>query len=95
MQKRSFDPSKIRHLGTVNLPDHIDRMVVQKMKEADEDIQEMRMQVRWSKSQIAVLKKAAAIIGIPYQTYAKQTLWQQAIKDIKDAEKYGKVSDQI
>lgn len=89
--KQTFDPSKVVHEGTTTVPEEMNIMITQKIAEAEEDIQEMRMQIRWNKSQISVIKKAAGLIGIPYQTYAKQTLFQQALKDIKDAETYGKV----
>lgn len=91
MKEDRFDPAKVIHLGTTHLPDDIARMASNKIEEAEQDIQEMRMQIRWNKQQISVIKKAAALIGIPYQTYAKQTLFQQALKDIKDAETYGNI----
>jgi predicted DNA binding CopG/RHH family protein len=36
--------------------------------------------------QIAVVKRAATIIGIPYQTYLKQVVFDQALADIEHAE---------
>jgi hypothetical protein len=29
-----------------------------------------------------VVKKAAAVMGVPYQTYIKQVLFQRAVEDI-------------
>ena len=44
------------------------------------------MTLRWGKEQIAVVKRAAAIMGIPYQTYLKQVVFRQALADIEHAE---------
>jgi len=41
--------------------------------------------LRWAKPQIDVVKRAAAIMGIPYQTYLKQVVFKQAVEDIKHA----------
>ena len=37
------------------------------------------------KGQIAVVKRAAAILGVPYQTYLKQVVFRQALADIEQA----------
>lgn len=47
---------------------------------------EVRMQLRWGKQQLDVVKQAAKTIGIPYQTYVKQTLYQQALRDIQSSQ---------
>lgn len=39
---------------------------------------EIRMQIRWGDAQLQLLKDAAEIIGIPYQTYVKQTMFEHA-----------------
>lgn len=39
---------------------------------------EIRMQIRWGKEQLQLLKDAASVIGIPYQTYVKQTMFEHA-----------------
>jgi len=41
--------------------------------------------LRWAKPQIDVVKRAAAIMGVPYQTYLKQVVFRQALADIKQA----------
>ena len=42
--------------------------------------------LRWGERQIAVVKRAAAILGVPYQTYLKQVVFRQALNDIEHAE---------
>jgi predicted DNA binding CopG/RHH family protein len=53
--------------------------------EAERDIAPGTVSLRWGKGQIAVVKRAAAMIGIPYQTYLKQVVYRQALADIASA----------
>jgi predicted DNA binding CopG/RHH family protein len=53
---------------------------------ADRDIATGVVTLRWGKDQIAVVKRAAAILGVPYQTYLKQVVFRQALADIEHAE---------
>lgn len=84
MKKKTFE---IEDLGVTKLPEDLHLLAVQKIKEADEEIEQMRMQIRWGKSQVNLIKKAATLMGIPYQTYVKQALFHQALEDIKNSEK--------
>jgi predicted DNA binding CopG/RHH family protein len=54
--------------------------------EADQEIAASAITLRWGKAQIAVVKRAAAILGVPYQTYLKQVVFRQALADIEQAE---------
>ncbi|MCY4454819.1 MAG: hypothetical protein OXC56_00730 [Chloroflexi bacterium] len=54
--------------------------------EADSEVLTGSVTLRWGKAQIAVVKRAAAILGVPYQTYLKQVVFRQAIEDIEHAE---------
>ncbi|HTE84906.1 MAG TPA: hypothetical protein VK821_09240 [Dehalococcoidia bacterium] len=54
--------------------------------EADREIAASSITLRWGRRQIAVIKRAAALMGIPYQTYLKQVVFKQAIADIEHAE---------
>jgi predicted DNA binding CopG/RHH family protein len=56
-------------------------------KDADREIGSGTVTLRWGKQQIAVIKRAAGIIGVPYQTYLKQVVFQQALADIERAER--------
>ena len=53
----------------------------QKIKAADEE-QGHRVSLRWGDEQIAVIKAAAAMFGVPYQTYIKTVLYRQAVTDL-------------
>jgi predicted DNA binding CopG/RHH family protein len=42
--------------------------------------------LRWGNEQIAVVKRAAALLDVPYQTYLKHVVLKQALADIERAE---------
>ncbi len=54
--------------------------------EADRELAARSVTLRWGRGQIAVVKRAAAILGVPYQTYLKQVVFRQAVSDIEHAE---------
>ena len=61
-------------------------MVTRLEEEADREIAAGTVTLRWGKDQIAVVKRAAATMGVPYQTYLKQVVFKQALADIEHAE---------
>jgi predicted DNA binding CopG/RHH family protein len=52
---------------------------------ADRELASGTVTLRWGRQQIAVVKRAAALMGIPYQTYLKQVVFRQALSDIERA----------
>jgi predicted DNA binding CopG/RHH family protein len=54
--------------------------------DADRELAAGSVTLRWGREQISVVKRAAALIGVPYQTYLKQVVFKQAIADIERAE---------
>ena len=64
----------------------ISEMVTRLEEQADRDIAAGTVTLRWGKEQIAVVKRAAAMMGVPYQTYLKQVVFKQALADIEHAE---------
>ena len=61
-------------------------MVTRLEEQADRDIAAGTVTLRWARKQIAVVKRAAAIMGVPYQTYLKQVVFKQALADIEQAD---------
>lgn len=53
---------------------------LEKIKESDNE--DCRVSFRWQREQLALVKKAADEIGIPYQTYMKQVVFRQAKQDL-------------
>jgi predicted DNA binding CopG/RHH family protein len=54
---------------------------------------EERVNMRWDARSLAVVRRAAALAGVPYQTYVKQTVFRQALSDLRDAAAAGIVSE--
>ena len=54
--------------------------------EADREIATGIVTLRWGKEQIGVVKRAASLVGVPYQSYLKQVVFRQALADIEHAE---------
>ena len=52
--------------------------------EADAELEEARVNFRWGKQQVALVKQVAKLIGIPYQTYIKETLYRSCLNDLKN-----------
>ncbi|MBI4495116.1 MAG: hypothetical protein HY690_20265 [Chloroflexi bacterium] len=64
----------------------MDAQVTAMIEQADRDVEEMRVNMRWGRAQVDVIKRAAALYGMPYQTYVKQAAFRQALADLKEAE---------
>lgn len=45
--------------------------------------------VRWTVRQVRAIERAAAIVGMPYQTYVKDAAFRRALQDLADAERAG------
>lgn len=54
---------------------------------------EERVNMRWDGRSLAVVRRAAALAGVPYQTYVKQTVFRQALSDLRDAAAAGIVPE--
>jgi predicted DNA binding CopG/RHH family protein len=52
-------------------------------KAADEEIEAARVNFRWGREQVELVKRVAELMGIPYQTYIKQVVYRQAVADIE------------
>lgn len=61
-------------------------------RDAAREIREHRVNMRWTKDQVALIRRAAAIYGITYQTYIKQAAVRQALADLKLASEINKAS---
>lgn len=50
--------------------------------QAEDDFKDVNVNFRWTKDKVDIVKQAAEALGIPYQTYLKQVILRQALKDI-------------
>src|SRR6266568_7164488 len=56
---------------------------------ADARFEEERVGIRWQRASLEVVRQAADLAGVPYQTYVKQVAFRQALTDLKDAAAVG------
>jgi hypothetical protein len=80
------DPDKIGEPRVEVVGDDVAENWERLIEEAERDIRAARVSRRWLKPPVEVIKQAAATLGIPYQTYIKQTAVRQALVDLKAGE---------
>lgn len=71
-------------LGTVELSDEEAKLANKFIEDAEKELEEARINFRWGREQLNLVKKTANLIGIPYQTYIKQVVYRQCLQDLKD-----------
>lgn len=77
-------PYKIVDRGIETDPDVL-RLLDEHDRE-DELAGEMRVNIRWGRDQVNIIKKAAKLLDVPYQVYIKQLAIKQALVDIREVE---------
>jgi predicted DNA binding CopG/RHH family protein len=80
---------KLTHVADAEMGDdeatRFAAMEDQAERDAAREIREQRVNLRWSRDQVELIRRAAAIFGITYQTYLKQAAVRQALADLKAA----------
>lgn len=74
-----------KHIGTVELPEEEDKHISEMIEEAEKELEETRVSFRWGKEQLEVVKQAADLMGIPYQTFLKLAVYEHALAVLKDS----------
>lgn len=75
----------LARLQPIELTEAEDERVAQAIEQAEREVGEYRVSLRWQRDRVEVVKKAAASIGVPYQTYIKMAAFRQAVEDLKAA----------
>ena len=70
-------------VGDVELDEEISARLEASIAQAESEFHETRVNFRWGTEQLAVVKRAAATMGVPYKTYLKQVVYQQALRDLE------------
>lgn len=84
MAKQSGKAPEMRIVADrVDEDSDVSDLVTHLESEADREIASGSVTLRWGRNQIAVVKRAAALMGMPYQTYLKQVVFKQALADIE------------
>lgn len=77
---------RVTRLEDVELDPEMDARVAEMTAQADADIaaaEEVRVNFRWGRAQVETLRRAAAIYGVPYQTYLKMVALRAAQSDLE------------
>jgi predicted DNA binding CopG/RHH family protein len=61
----------------------------QLIAQADSERDDAHVTLRWGRRQLEIVRKAARLAGVPYQTYLKQATMQRAIDDLRAAREAG------
>lgn len=77
---------EIEELGDVELPADLDQKVEMMTKAADAELDATRVNFRWQREPLSLVKQVAEAMGVPYQTYMKQVLYRQALEDLSKIE---------
>jgi predicted DNA binding CopG/RHH family protein len=80
--KKRINLNDIEDLGDVELPEELDKKITAMIEQADKEIFESRVTMRWHKEQLDVVKKAAYLLGIPYQIYIRDVVFRKSLDDI-------------
>lgn len=80
-------------LGEYTMPPDLVDKVERMTAEADAEIEATRVTFRWGKEQLDVVKRAAQLMGVPYQTFIKLVVYQQSLNVLKGAEVLKRPSD--
>jgi predicted DNA binding CopG/RHH family protein len=75
---------EIEDLGDYEMDPETSAKVEKMTAEADAEIEAARVNFRWGKEQLDVVKRAARIMGVPYQTLIKLLVYQQSLLILKD-----------
>ena len=80
---------ELKYLGEVELDGETAARANAMIEQAERDIEahtgDVRVNFRWNREQVQLVKRAAAVHGVPYQTYLKQVVVRQALTDLRDA----------
>jgi hypothetical protein len=83
MPRGKFDRNKVKQVGEYIMEPATSYKVERMIAEADQELSETRVNFRWGKEQLDLVKRAADQMGVPYQTYIKQVVYRQCLLDLK------------
>lgn len=87
MKKIDFE-TEMENLGVQELTPELDEKINAMIEEADKEFLDSRVNMRWPQKQLEIAKKAASLVGIPYQIYIRDSVFRRAMEDIN---KYSKM----
>jgi hypothetical protein len=76
-------------VGGVELSPEEDAAAREQIRQADSERVDVSVTFRWGRQQLDVVRRAAQVAGIPYQTYLKDAVMRRAIQDLRAAQAAG------
>ncbi len=73
-QRRNY-----KRLGTIEFSEEEDKRITEMIEQAEKELDETRVSFRWGKDQLEIVKRAADLMGIPYQTFLKLAVYEHAL----------------
>ncbi len=73
-------PGKYTGDGNIELTPEQAELVDRKIAEADAEYEAARVNFRWDKKHLDVVKAAAEVVGVPYQIYIKMVLFDSSVR---------------
>ncbi len=74
-----------KKLGAVELSEKEDKRVTEIIELSEKELKDTRVSFRWGQYQLAIVRHAANLMGVPYQTFLKLTVYERALAVLKDA----------
>lgn len=74
---------EIEELEDIELSPELGRRIEHLTKAAEDYFKPVRVNFRWQLGPLEFVQDVAAAMGVPYQTYMKQVLYQQAMDDFE------------
>ncbi|MBM3267611.1 MAG: hypothetical protein FJZ01_08185 [Candidatus Sericytochromatia bacterium] len=71
-------------LGEIEPPPEAADQFERAIATAERQLEEARVSFRWRPDSLDVVKRAAAKVGVPYQTYMKVVTYQRALADLSE-----------
>ncbi|MHB8618364.1 MAG: hypothetical protein ACYDAG_02140 [Chloroflexota bacterium] len=65
-----------------------DPRIAESIDEAEREIDEARVNVRFGREQLDTVRRAAALRGVPYQIYIKDAVYERAFQDLSARVEY-------
>ncbi len=87
-KKRNYE-----ELEDLELSPDEDLRITEMIEKAEEELEATRVSFRWNKDSLQVVKLAAQLIGVPYQTFMKQVVYEHAMQVLKDSTAIKKSTD--
>jgi predicted DNA binding CopG/RHH family protein len=80
---------KYQVLGDIQLSAEEEAVVQQQMEQLEREPLPVSTALRWGRQQLDLVRRAAALAGVPYQTYLKMAAIRAAINDLRVARDAG------